>query len=101
MKIHSGDLVKVIAGKDKGKEAKVLSVDTKAERVIVEGVNIAKKHVKGQGNVPGQIVEIERAIHVSNVMVIDPSTKKPTRIGFKIEGGKKIRIAKKSRKALA
>ena len=101
MKIHSGDLVKVIAGKDKGKESKVLSVDTKAERVIVEGVNIAKKHVKGQGNVPGQIVEIERAIHVSNVMIIDSSSKKPSRVGYKLEEGKKIRIAKKSGKALA
>lgn len=101
MKIHTGDLVKVIAGKDKGKEAKVLKVDIKAERVTIEGVNIATKHVKAQGTVPGQIVKIERPIHVSNVMVIDPETKKPSRIGFKFEGTKKIRIVKKSGKALA
>ena len=101
MKIHTGDLVKVIAGKDKGKEGKILTVDFKTERVVVEGVNIVTKHVKGHGTTPGQIVKMERSIHVSNVMTLDPETKKPTRIGFKLEGSKKIRIAKKSGKALA
>lgn len=101
MKIHTGDLVKVIAGKDKGKEGKVLTVDLKTERVVIEGVNIVTKHVKSHGSTPGQIVKMERAIHVSNVTALDPETKKPTRIGFKFDGSKKIRIAKKSGKALA
>lgn len=101
MKIHSWDIVRVIAWKNKGKEGKVLSVDKKSERVLVEGVNIVKKHIKKQGTTPGQIVEMEKPIHVSNVSAIDPETKMVTRIGFKIEGNKKIRIAKKSGKSLA
>lgn len=92
--------MRVIAGKNKGKEGKVLSVELKTERVTVEGVNIVKKHVKGQAGVPGQIVEMEKPIHVSNVMVLDPETKKPTRIGFVMEGNKKFRIAKSSGKKL-
>lgn len=100
MKIHTGDTVAVIAGKDKGKKGKVLAVNLKDERVIVEGANIATKHVKRSGNTPGQIVKVERGIHASNVMILDPETKKPTRIGYRIEGTKKVRIAKKSGKAL-
>ena len=100
MKIQTGDNVANIAGKDKGKKGKVLVVDIASERVVVEGVNIATKHVKRTGNTPGQIVKIERPVHVSNVMAIDPETKKPSRIGYRIEGTKKVRFAKKSGKTL-
>jgi large subunit ribosomal protein L24 len=100
MKIHTGDTVAIIAGKDKGKKGKVLAVNLETERVIVEGANIATKHIKRSGNTPGQIVKVERGIHASNVMAIDPETKKPTRVGYRIEGTKKVRFAKKSGKAL-
>jgi len=100
MKIQTGDTVAIIAGKDKGKKGKVLAVNIEAERVIVEGANIATKHIKRSGNTPGQIVKVERGIHVSNVAAIDPESKKPTRVGYRIEGTKKVRFAKKSGKAL-
>ncbi len=96
MKVRTWDNVKVISWKDKGKTWKILKVNKEDSRVIVEWVNIVTKHVKGYGNVPGQIVKIERAIDVSNVMIVCPDTKKPTRIGFKIENGKKTRVSKKS-----
>ena len=94
MNLKVGDKVIVIAGKDKGKEGKIIA--KKGERVYVEGINMVKKHVKpnGQGE-NGGIVDKEASIHISNVMIIDPKTKKPTRIAHKIEkDGKKIRIAK-------
>ena len=94
MNLKVGDKVIVIAGKDKGKEGKIIA--KKGERVYVEGINIVKKHVKpnGQGE-NGGIVDKEASIHVSNVMIIDPKTKKPTRIAHKInKDGKKVRISK-------
>ena len=92
-KIKKGDTVKVIAGKDVGAEGKVLSVDTKTGRVVVEGVNIVKKHTKpSMANQNGGIVEQEAAIDASNVMYVHKG--KPTRVGFKVENGKKVRIAK-------
>ena len=97
MNFKVGDKVVVIAGKDKGKEGKILTVDRKNGRVVVEGINIVKKHVKGNGQTAGSIEEIEASIHVSNVMMIDPKTKKRTRIGHTVDKkGKKIRISKKS-----
>ncbi len=97
MNFKVGDKVVVIAGKDKGKEGKILTVDRKNDRVVVEGINIVKKHVKGNGQTAGSIEEIEASIHVSNVMMIDPKTKKRTRIGHTVDKkGKKIRISKKS-----
>ncbi len=69
--------------------------------MVVAGINKAKKHVKPANGQPGQIIEKEMSLHVSNVAIIDPDTKKPTRVGFKMEGNKKIRIAKKSGKTLA
>lgn len=93
VKIKKGDTVKVIAGKDKDKEGKVLSVDQKNNRVLVEGVNMIKKHEKPSGrNQQGGIVTREAAIDLSNVMYLHKG--KPTRIGFKVEDGKKVRIAK-------
>ena len=93
VKIKKGDTVKVIAGKDKDKEGKVLSVDQKKNRVLVEGVNMVKKHEKPSGrNQQGGIITREAPIDLSNVMYLHKG--KPTRIGFKIEDGKKVRIAK-------
>ncbi|RHW36260.1 50S ribosomal protein L24 [Lysinibacillus yapensis] len=97
MHVKKGDKVKVITGKDKGKEGVVLAAFPKQDRVLVEGVNIVKKHVKpNQLNPQGGIVSQEAAIHVSNVMLIDPKSGEPTRVGYKIEDGKKVRVAKKS-----
>lgn len=93
MRIKSGDTVIVIAGKEKGKTGKVLKTLPKEDRVIVEGLNIVTKHMKMRG--PGQpsgIQKVEAPIHVSNVMYYDG--KKGTRLGYKLEGNKKVRIAK-------
>jgi large subunit ribosomal protein L24 len=101
-RLKKGDEVKVIAGKDKGKTGKILTVVRKYDRVVVDGVNIAKRHTKpSPQNQDGGIVEKTVGIHISNVMLIDPKSKKPTRIGYKIEDGKKIRFAKKSGAILA
>lgn len=97
MHVKKGDKVMVITGKDKGKTGVILAAFPKKDRVIVEGVNIVKKHTKpNQENPQGGILSQEAAIHVSNVMVIDPKTGEPTRVGYTIENGKKVRIAKKS-----
>ncbi len=96
MKIHKDDQVIVIAGKDKGKKAKVLRALPRENKIIVEGVGIVTRHMKRQGSTPGQKVSFEKAIDASNVMLLDPKSGKPTRIGYKIEGDKKIRIAKDS-----
>lgn len=100
--VKKGDNVKIISGKDKGKEGKILEAYPNKSRVLVEGVNMVKKHAKpSQINPQGGILNQEAPVHVSNVMVIDPSTNEPTRIGFKTdENGKKVRIAKKSGEAL-
>ncbi len=96
MDLKVGDKVVVIAGSSKGKEGKITKTLRKENRVIVEGCNIVKKHRKGNGQETGGILETEAPIHVSNVMLIDPKTKKRTRIGHVIENNKKIRVAKKS-----
>ncbi|GAB6932368.1 50S ribosomal protein L24 [Calditerricola satsumensis] len=96
--VKTGDLVMVIAGKDKGKKGRILKAFPKKQRVLVEGVNLVKKHVRPSPDNPqGGIITVEAPIHVSNVMPIDPKTGQPTRVGYKIlENGKKVRIAKKS-----
>ncbi|WP_054669367.1 50S ribosomal protein L24 [Calditerricola satsumensis] len=98
MHVKTGDLVMVIAGKDKGKKGRILKAFPKKQRVLVEGVNLVKKHVRPSPDNPqGGIITVEAPIHVSNVMPIDPKTGQPTRVGYKIlENGKKVRIAKKS-----
>ena len=94
-KIKKGDTVKVIAGKDKDKEGKVIADDTKNHRVLVEGVNMVTKHTKpSAANQQGGIVETEAYIAVSNVMYLHKG--QPTRIGFKMDGDKKVRFAKKT-----
>lgn len=96
-KIKKGDTVYVNSGNDKGKTGKVLSVLTEKDRVIVEGINLVSKHTKPNSKQPqGGIIKQEAAIHISNVNLIDPASSKPTRVGFKVEDGKKVRVAKKS-----
>ncbi|MGP6139225.1 MULTISPECIES: 50S ribosomal protein L24 [unclassified Jeotgalibaca] len=97
MHVKTGDKVKIITGKDKGKEGVVLKTLPKKDRVIVEGINIVKKHRKAsQTNLTGGILEEEASVHVSNVMLIDPKTGEPTKVGYKVEDGKKVRFAKKT-----
>jgi large subunit ribosomal protein L24 len=97
MKIKKGDTVIVITGKDRGKSGTVLRAFPTKGKVIVENINIVKKHQKAsRGTTAGQIVERAMPLDVSNVALKDPKGGKPTRVGYKIEGGKKVRIAKKS-----
>jgi len=101
MHVKKGDKVKVLTGKDRGKTGTVLEAFPKNERVLVEGVNMVQKHAKpSQENPQGGILNQEAAIHVSNVMPIDPKSGEPTRVGYEVRDGKKIRIAKKSGEAL-
>ena len=95
-KIKRDDEVVVLAGKDKGKQGKVLKVLTDKDRVIVEGVNVVKKHQKPNPALgeSGGIVETEAPIHVSNVAILNPETGKADRVGFRTEDGKKVRFFK-------
>ena len=96
-RIRKGDTVYVNAGNDKGKTGKVLSVDPAKDRAIVEGVNMVSRHTKPNAKQPqGGIIKKEASIHMSNLNLIDPKSGKPTRVGFKVDGDKKVRIAKKS-----
>ena len=100
LKIRTGDIVKVIAGNQKGTQGKVLRVFAEKNRAIVEGVNVVKKHNKPNANNPkGRITEKELSIHISNISLIT-SEGEPTRVGFKIEKDKKVRYAKKSDEVL-
>ena len=95
--IKKGDTVYVNAGNYKGETGKVLSVDPSKDRAIVEGVNIVKKHTKPNAKNPqGGIVSQEATIQVSNLQLIDPKSGKPTRVGYRMDGDKKVRYAKKS-----
>ena len=98
MKLKKGDKVIVIAGSNKGKEGIIKKVLRQENRVIVEGVNIVHRHQKGNGQTSGGILDIEAPINASNVMLLDPKTKKPTRVGITIDEktNKKVRISKKS-----
>lgn len=101
MFVKKGDKVKVITGKEKNKEGVVLSAFPKQDKVIVEGVNIVKKHQKPSQAAPqGGIIEMEAPIHVSNVMVIDPSNGEATRVGYQFVDGKKVRVSKKTGEVL-
>jgi len=99
--VKKDDIVMVITGKDKGKKGRVLEAYPRLNRVLVEGVNMVKKHTRpSQANPQGGIITQEAPIHVSNVMLIDPKTGLPTRVGYKVVDGKKIRIAKRSGEAI-
>jgi large subunit ribosomal protein L24 len=101
MHVKKGDKVMVISGKDKGKTGVVLSAFPKKDRVLIEGVNIVKKHSKpSQMNPQGGIISQEAPIHVSNVMPLDPKTGEPTRVGIQVVDGKRVRVAKKSGEVL-
>ncbi len=102
MKIKKNDLVIVITGKDRNKTGKVLQVFPKENKVLVEGINLLTKHVKARDGVPGGIMKSERPVDASNVMVMDPASNKPTRVGYKVEAGqKKVRYAKVSGEVLS
>ncbi len=101
MKLKVGDKVVVIAGKDKGSEGKIIKTLKAENKVVVEGVNKVKKHLKPTGNEAGSIIEMEAPLHASNVMIVDSKTKKGTRIGHTTnKDGKKIRVSKKSNEKL-
>ena len=100
MSLKVGDKVVVIAGSNKGKEGTIKKVLSTENKVIVEGINLVKKHKKDNGQGTGGILEIEAPIDRSNVMIIDPKTKKPTRIGHTIVKDKKVRIARRSNNVL-
>jgi large subunit ribosomal protein L24 len=97
-KIRKGDRVEVISGASKGKRGEVLRVIPKESRAVVQGVAMVKRHTKPSGmGQPGGIVEKEAPVHLSNLMLLDPKTDRPTRVGFRIlEDGKKVRVAKGS-----
>jgi large subunit ribosomal protein L24 len=103
LKIRSGDRVRVIAGKDRGKSGSVLRVEPRKEKVFVEGLNMVKRHMRPQQNASatiaaqtGGVIEREGPIHISNVMLLNPKDEKPTRVGVEREGGKRYRVAKKN-----
>ena len=95
-RIRKGDTVLVITGTSKGRRGEVLQVLPKADRAVVQGVNLAKRHTKPHGmGQPGGIIEREATIHLSNLKLVDPKTDTPTRVGFRIlEDGRKVRVAK-------
>ena len=97
LKIKKGDSVVVISGRDKGKRGEVLRVLPAEERVVVQGVNVARRHTRPRMGEPGGIVEKELAIHISNIAHVDPQSSRPTRIGYKyLDDGRKVRFARRS-----
>jgi large subunit ribosomal protein L24 len=102
LKVRRDDQVLVISGKDRGKTGRVLRVDPKSERVYVEGLNIVKRHQRPRpgSTDPGGVIEKEGAIHVSNVMLLDPQDNKPTRVGIAREDGKRFRVSRRTGKRL-
>ena len=95
-RIKKGDRVVVISGAERGKRGEVLQVLPKQNGAVVQGVRVAKRHVKPRGmSQPGGIVEVEAPVHLSNLMLIDPTSDKPTKVGFRVlEDGRKVRVAK-------
>jgi large subunit ribosomal protein L24 len=101
MKIRKGDTIKVLYGKDAGKRAQIIAVDTKKKMVVADGVNVYKRHIKGDGrNRNSEIVNIVKPMPVSKVMLICPLCNKATRVEMKIENGKKVRFCKKCGKVM-
>lgn len=97
LKLKKGDKVIVITGKDKGKTGEITKVLVKENKVLVSGINVAKRHTKPSQENAGGIVSKEMPIHISNVAFVDPKTSKPTRLGVKVDkDGHKVRVAKKS-----
>ncbi len=107
LKVKRDDMVKVLTGKDRGKTGRVLRVEPRRERVYVEGLNMRKRHQRAQpipgsqrGGQTGGVIESEGPIHVSNVMLLDPGTNDPTRVGVRREGGRRVRVARRSGEAI-
>ena len=101
LKLKSGDTVVVTAGDHKGSEGKILRVDAEKNKAIVEGVNTVKKHEKpSAANPQGGITEKEAPIHISNLSLVDPKSGEATRVGYRMEDGKKVRFSKKSNQVL-
>jgi large subunit ribosomal protein L24 len=108
LKIRSGDRVRVLAGKDRGKSGRVLRVEPAKERLYVEGLNMTKRHMRprsthetsqfggGQTSIAGGVIEREGAIHISNVMLLDPKGGQPTRVRIERQGATRVRVAKRS-----
>jgi len=95
-KIRKGDNVVVLTGKDKGRTGEVLAVMPKEDRAVVRGLNMVKRHQRQTQTQEAGIINKEASLHLSNLAVADPKDGKPTRVGFKIEGDKKVRVAKRS-----
>jgi len=101
LKVKSGDLVKVIAGNHKGEQGKIVRIFADKNTAIVEGVNVVSKHTKPSAQNPqGGIVKKEAPIHISNIALVDPKTKETTKVGFRMEGDKKVRFSKRSNQVL-
>jgi large subunit ribosomal protein L24 len=103
MKIRREDTVIVTSGKDKGKTGRVIRTDPKRDRVFVEGLNMVKRHQRplpGRPNMPVGVIEKEGPIHVSNVAILDPEENKPTRVGVRRDGDRRMRVAKRSNSEL-
>ena len=100
-KIKKGDRVVVVTGRDRGKQGEVLRVVRKEDRLIVQGVNMVKRHSRPSAGHPGGIIDKEAPIHISNVAHVDPSTSRPTRVGYRLlDDGRKVRFAKRSGEVL-
>jgi large subunit ribosomal protein L24 len=95
-KIRKGDKVVILTGKDKGRSGEVLQVMPKEDRAVVRGINIVKRHQRQTASQEAGIITKEAPIHLSNIAIADPKDGKPTRVGFKIDGDKKVRVAKRS-----
>lgn len=99
-KIHAQDKVKILLGKDRGRNGKVVRVLTKTGKVLVEGINLSKRHVRKMGNIEGGIIDIVKPIDISNVAIICPNCNQPARVGFSIKDDQKVRICKKCKKEI-
>ena len=95
-KIRKGDKVVILTGKDKGRSGEVLQVMPKEDRAVVRGINVVKRHQRQSASQEAGIITKEAPIHLSNIAIADPKDGKPTRVGFKIDGDKKVRVAKRS-----
>ncbi len=95
-KIRKGDKVVVLAGKDKGRTGEVVQVMPKEDKAVVRGINMIVRHQKQSASQEGGIIRREAPLHVSNIAIADPKDNKPTRVGFEVRDGKKVRIAKRS-----
>ena len=100
MKIKKNDIVQILLGKDRGKTGKILRVFPKKEKALVEGVNLVKRHIKKMGEREGGILDIAKPVNISNVAIVCPNCKKPTRVGYKIEGNTKMRVCRKCKEVL-